>query len=60
MFLARLFSDRHRDAAVEQALRIVDDNFGYNRLLGTRRQRLSTRILASRDELPKLIAWYSR
>jgi lysine-N-methylase len=60
MWLSRMFRDRPREQAVTQALRIVDDNFGYNRLLGTRRQRLSTRLLASRGELTKLIAWYSR
>jgi lysine-N-methylase len=60
MWLARMFRDRPREQAVSQALRIVDDNFGYNRLLGTQRQRLSTRLLASRGELTKLIAWYSR
>jgi lysine-N-methylase len=60
MWLSRMFRELPRDQAVSQALRMVDDNFGYNRLLGTRRQRLSTRLLASRGELTKLIAWYSR
>jgi lysine-N-methylase len=60
MWLSRMFRDLPRDQAVSLALRIVDDNFGYNRLLGTRRQRLSTRLLASRGELTKLIAWYAR
>ncbi len=60
MWLARMFQEMPREKAVSQALQIVDDNFGYNRLLGTRRQRLSTRLLASRGELTKLIAWYSR
>ncbi|HEY1377602.1 MAG TPA: YkgJ family cysteine cluster protein [Gemmataceae bacterium] len=60
MWLARMFQDRPREQAIAQALRIVDDNFGYNRLLGTRRQRLSVRLLAARGELAKLIAWYAR
>jgi lysine-N-methylase len=60
MWLSRMFGDRPREQAVAQALRIVDDNFGYNQLLGTRRQRLSTQLLASRGELTKLIAWYAR
>jgi lysine-N-methylase len=60
MWLSRMFRDQPRDQAVSQALRIVDDNFGYNGLLGSRRQRLSTRLLASRGELTKLIAWYSQ
>lgn len=60
MWLARAFSDLRREDAVTLALRIVDDNFGYNKLLGLSRQRLGTRILASRGELDKLIAWYGR
>jgi lysine-N-methylase len=60
MWLSRMFRDRPREQAISLALRIVDDNFGYNRLLGTRRQRLSTRVLAARGELTRLIAWYSR
>jgi lysine-N-methylase len=60
MWLSRMFRDRPREQAVTQALRIVDDNFGYNRLLGTRRQKMGTRLLAARGELTKLIAWYSR
>jgi lysine-N-methylase len=60
MWLSRAFNDRSREEAVTLALRIVDDNFGYNKLLGMSRQRLSTRILASRGELTRLIAWYSR
>jgi lysine-N-methylase len=60
MWLARAFTDRSRDDAVLLAMRIVDDNFGYNKLLGLSRQRLSTRIMAARGEMAKLIAWYSR
>ena len=60
MWLSRAFTDRPREEAVTLALRIVDDNFGYNKLLGMSRQRLSTRIMASRGELARLIAWYSR
>lgn len=46
--------------AVARSLIIVDDHFGFNRVLGTRRQRLSFRILAATGELDRLIAWYSR
>jgi lysine-N-methylase len=60
LWLSRAFTDRPREKAVSQALRMVDDNFGYNHMLGTRRQRLGTRLLASRGELAKLIAWYAR
>jgi lysine-N-methylase len=42
------------------AINLVDDHFGYNRLLGTARQRLAFRILARTGELPRLIAWYGR
>ena len=42
------------------ALTIVDDHFGYNRVLRARRQRISFRILAGSGELQKLIAWYGR
>ncbi|MFO0809441.1 MAG: YkgJ family cysteine cluster protein [Gemmataceae bacterium] len=59
-WLSRAFTDRSRDAAYHMAVRIVDDNFGHNRLLGMQRQRFATRILASRGELAKLIAWYGR
>ena len=60
MWLSRAFTDRSREEAVTLALRIVDDNFGYNKLLGSARQRFATRLLASRGELGRLIAWYSR
>lgn len=60
MWLARAFGDQPREEAIGLALRIVDDNFAYNKLLGLSRQRLSTRILAGRGELARLIAWYSR
>jgi lysine-N-methylase len=39
---------------------LVDNQFGFNPLLGTRRQRLCFRLLARMGELEKLIAWYSR
>jgi lysine-N-methylase len=42
------------------ALRIVDDNFGFNPLLGSRRQLFAARLLAQRGELARLAAWYSR
>ena len=46
--------------AIIKALSIVDDHFGFNRVLATLRQRMSFQILARRGELPRLIAWYSR
>src|SRR5262249_38636161 len=58
-WLARAF-DGPRDAAVTRAVEMVDNHFGFNPLLGTRRQRTGLRILAGRGELDKLIAFYSR
>lgn len=45
---------------VLQALSIADNNFGYNALLGTPRQRFTLRILSRRGELDRLVAWYGR
>jgi lysine-N-methylase len=59
-WLSRAFADLSPEAATERALTIVDYHFGYNPLLGARRQRLSLRILVGRGDLDKLIAWYSR
>jgi lysine-N-methylase len=60
LWVARTFTDRPRAEAVTQALSIVDDHFGFNRVLLTARQRWSFRILARSGELSRLIAWYSR
>jgi lysine-N-methylase len=59
-WVARVFKDDCREAAFLKALSIVDDHFGFNRVLRTARQRLSFRILARSSELSRLIAWYSR
>src|SRR5207247_1795267 len=47
LWLSRAFTDRPREQAVSQALRMVDDNFGYNQLLGSQRQRFGVRTLAA-------------
>jgi lysine-N-methylase len=60
LWLTRLLGDLPREQAVTVAVGMVDNNFGFNRLLGTARQRTSFGILARRGELEKLIAWYSR
>lgn len=60
LWLARAFEDRSAAAAVETSLQIVDDNFGYNPLLGTTRQKWATRILSGRGEISRLIDWYAR
>lgn len=49
-----------RDEAVKQATRMVDDNFGFNKLLGADRQTWAVRTLSDRGELAKLVAWYAR
>jgi lysine-N-methylase len=60
LWVARAFADRPRAEAVVQALSVVDDHVGFNRILASTRQRLSFRILARTGELSRLIAWYSR
>jgi hypothetical protein len=60
MWVTRMYRDRSREDALLQALSIVDDSFGFNRVLTTTRQRVSFRILARTGELARLIAWYSR
>jgi len=59
-WLARAFHDQPREEAFIRALRIVDDNFGYNPLLKGRMQKWGTRLLSKQNELEKLVAWYSR
>jgi lysine-N-methylase len=46
------------EQAVETALRIVDDNFGFNPLLGSFKQKLILNLIRQKDELPKLVAHY--
>jgi lysine-N-methylase len=60
MWLARGLEAASRQEAVMRAVAIVDDHFGFNRVLRTRRHRLAVRLLAGRGELSRLIAWYSR
>lgn len=62
MWLARVLvaGGRPTDEAVRLAVRIVDDNFGFNKLLGGVRQKFALRLLGSKGELPKLVAWYGR
>ena len=59
-WVARALPDLPRSEAVQRALTIVDDHFGYNRVLRTRRQRVGFNILARTGELQKLLAWYGR
>jgi lysine-N-methylase len=60
LWLARAFAEHTREEAVTLALQLVDDHFGYNRVLGSRRYRSMVGTLARRGELSNLIAWYSR
>jgi lysine-N-methylase len=60
LWVARAFPDGPRERAVMKALTVVDDHVGFNRVLGTFRQRFGFQILARRGELARLIAWYSR
>jgi lysine-N-methylase len=60
LWVMRLFRDVPREEAAVKALTIIDDHFGFNPLLGSRRMRLAFGTLARRSELARLIAWYSR
>jgi lysine-N-methylase len=62
MWLTRVLvaGGRALDDAVTLAVRIVDDNFGFNPLIGRSRQKFALRLLARRGELPRLVAWYGK
>lgn len=57
---ARGFKELGQPDAIYKAITLLDENFGYNPLLGRPRHRLSVRILSFRHELEKLTAWYGR
>jgi lysine-N-methylase len=59
-WVAGMFPDLPPAEAITQAIVIVDDHVGFNRVLASLRQRLSFRILARGGHLSRLIAWYSR
>jgi lysine-N-methylase len=59
-WLFRVLAGASREEAVILAIRMVDANYGFNPLLGLRRQRLGLWLMTRRQELDKLIAWYSR
>ena len=62
LWLSRVFAigGMDREEAVERALRLVDDNFGFNKLLGLGRQKFALKLMAGRGELSRLIAWSAR
>jgi hypothetical protein len=60
LWFARLARNVPPGEALTKALTVVDDHFGFNKVLATARQRMSFQILARTGELAKLIGWYSR
>jgi lysine-N-methylase len=50
----------HPLETLQLVVRMVDDNFGFNSVLGTARQNWAVRLLAERGELTRLAAWYNR
>jgi lysine-N-methylase len=62
MFIARVMvaGGKPKEEAIVDALRMVDDNFGFNPLFGKGRQWWALRMMAAKGELPKLVAWYGR
>jgi lysine-N-methylase len=60
LWVMRLHKGVARREAAERAVGIVDDHFGYNPLLASRRIRLGIQTLARRGELARLVAWYGR
>ncbi|MCE9532686.1 MAG: YkgJ family cysteine cluster protein [Planctomycetes bacterium] len=60
MWLSRALHHLPREEALIMAMRIVDNNFGFNPMLGSRRQKICSSILNRRGEIARLIAWYSR
>lgn len=57
-WLARAWPGEPSVTAIDRAVQIVDDNFGYHQLLGTARHKLVMRYLAA-HELDRLIVRYS-
>jgi lysine-N-methylase len=63
LWLTRVFAanaTRPIPAAMQTAVQIVDDSFGFNPLLGTPRQTWAITTLADKGELTRLVAWYGR
>jgi len=59
-WLCRGYRELGQPEATHKAVTIIDENFGYNPLLGSSRQRFGLWILSFRRELDRLIAWYGR
>lgn len=60
LWLARGYLDQGQPAAIYKAITVIDENYGYNPLLGHFRQQFATRLLFGQRELDRLIAWYGR
>jgi lysine-N-methylase len=62
IWLGRVFTtpERNQAEAIQLALRLVDDSFGFNSLLGVPRQTWANRTMALRGEITRLIAWTGR
>jgi lysine-N-methylase len=60
LWLTRAFTYLPPLKAVQQAIRLIDDHFGGNPMLGFPHIQYLMRILGQRGELEKLVAWYSR
>jgi lysine-N-methylase len=60
LWLARAFKGLSPAEAVQQAIQLVDHQFGGNPMLGFTHIRFLVHTLAQRGELEKLVAWYSR
>jgi lysine-N-methylase len=59
-WITRGYRELGPTAAVEKAITLVDEHFGFNPRLGQLHHRLGVRILGFRQELDRLIAWYAR
>ncbi|NBU73479.1 MAG: hypothetical protein EBS53_18900, partial [Bacteroidetes bacterium] len=60
LWIRRLGADGSTRQTLAKAMSIVDDHFGYNKMLGSPVYRIMTRILGSRSEIDKLIRWYGK
>jgi hypothetical protein len=60
LWIRRLAPPSESHQTLIRALSIVDDHFGYNKMLGSPVYRLMHRILGGRGEIDRLIRWYGR
>ncbi len=60
LWLTRALNQAYPEDAVIRAIGMADRNYGFNRVLGMRRQRIALSLLARDRNLARLIGWYSR